>query len=260
MVLQAYDFMELFDRHQCRLQMGGSDQWGNIVAGVDLIRRMRQKTAFGITTPLITTSGGEKMGKTARGAVWLDSARTSPYEYYQYWINTDDRDVTRFLALFSFLPMDEIRALKDMDGADLNSAKAVLAFETTRLAHGRDEAVKAYQAAASMFGNREVPADMLPSSEIPRGQSPANDASAPQVEMAAKLFRRGIPAFKLFHEIGLAESGGAARRLIEQGGGYVNGHRIQGFDQPVTVADADERQSILLRSGKKKFIRIILRD
>jgi tyrosyl-tRNA synthetase len=260
MVLQAYDFMELFDRHQCRLQMGGSDQWGNIVAGVDLVRRMRQETVFGITTPLITTSSGEKMGKTAKGAVWLDPERTSPYEYYQYWINTDDRDVKRFLALFTFLPLDEIRALEQIGGAQLNNAKAVLAFETTRLAHGAGEALRAHQAAASMFGNREIPADLLPSSGIPRGRSTVDDTSVPQVEMAADLFRAGIPAFKLFHEIGLTDSGGAARRLIEQGGGYVNGHRIQAFDRPVTLADADDRQSILLRSGKKRFLRIMLKD
>ncbi|MGD8889659.1 MAG: tyrosine--tRNA ligase, partial [Desulfobacterales bacterium] len=145
MVLQAYDFLELFNRHECRLQMGGSDQWGNIVAGIELIRRMKQKTAFGITFPLVTTSSGEKMGKTAGGAVWLDPDRTSPYDFYQYWINTDDRDVARFLALFTFLPIDEIREIEKLQGADLNSAKAVLAFEATTLAHGRNEALKAYQ-------------------------------------------------------------------------------------------------------------------
>src|SRR5690606_15842451 len=142
MVLQAYDFLELARRHDCRLQMGGRDQWGNIVAGVELIRRTEQKAAFGITFPLITTSSGEKMGKTAKGAVWLDPARTSPYEYYQYWINTDDRDVARFLALFTFLPMEEITAVEHLEGGvDLNAAKSVLAFEATRLAHGHDPAL-----------------------------------------------------------------------------------------------------------------------
>ncbi len=139
MVLQAYDFLELLRRHDCRLQMGGSDQWGNIVAGVELIRRAAQQTVFGITFPLITTSAGAKMGKTARGAVWLDAARTSPYAYYQYWVNTDDRDVRRFLALFTFLPLDEIRAVEGMQGAALNAAKTILAFEATQLAHGREE-------------------------------------------------------------------------------------------------------------------------
>jgi tyrosyl-tRNA synthetase len=156
MLLQAYDFLELSNRHNCRLQMGGSDQWGNIVAGIDLIRRVDGKSAFGITFPLITTSSGAKMGKTASGAVWLDAERTSPYDYYQFWINTDDRDVARFLALFSFLPMAEIEAVEHLDGADLNAVKAVLAFEATALAHGAEEAVKAYQAACDMFGNRVV--------------------------------------------------------------------------------------------------------
>jgi tyrosyl-tRNA synthetase len=144
MLLQAYDFLTLFDSHDCRLQMGGSDQWGNIVAGIELIRRMRQQTAFGITFPLITTSSGDKMGKTVKGAVWLDPARTSPYEYYQFWVNTDDRDVARFLALFTFLPMDEIRAVEKLEDEKLNFAKSILAFEATALAHGKTQAVKAY--------------------------------------------------------------------------------------------------------------------
>ncbi|MGD9005525.1 MAG: tyrosine--tRNA ligase, partial [Desulfobacterales bacterium] len=168
MILQAYDFLELFQNYDCRIQMGGSDQWGNIVAGVELIRRVHQGAAFGITFPLITTSSGEKMGKTAKGAVWLDAAKTSPYEYYQYWINTDDRDVVRFLALFTFLPMAEIHQIDQLSGADLNSAKAILAFEATRLAHGNQAAIEAHQAAASMFGTRQVPADILPSSTLPR--------------------------------------------------------------------------------------------
>jgi tyrosyl-tRNA synthetase len=145
MLLQAYDFLQLFDRHECRLQMGGSDQWGNIVAGIELVRKARQETIFGITFPLITTSSGAKMGKTAKGAVWLDAERTSPYEYYQFWVNTDDRDVARFLALFTFLPMDEIRGIESLSGADLNTAKAVLAFEATTLAHGREAAIQALE-------------------------------------------------------------------------------------------------------------------
>src|SRR6056297_234470 len=140
MLLQAYDFLKLYEKYQCILQMGGSDQWGNIVAGIDLIRRFHGAEAYGLTFPLITTSGGTKMGKTATGTVWLDAGRTSPYEYYQYWINTHDDDVSRFLALFTFLPMAEIREVKELSGAELNSAKTVLAFEATRLAHGTNEA------------------------------------------------------------------------------------------------------------------------
>jgi tyrosyl-tRNA synthetase len=253
MVLQAHDFLELLDRHNCRLQMGGSDQWGNIVAGVDLIRRMRQHTAFGITFPLITTSSGEKMGKTAKGAIWLDAGRTSPYEYYQYWINTDDRDVARFLALFTFLPMDEIRAVEQLEGADLNSAKAVLAFEATMLAHGQKEALKAFKAAASMFGIRDVPENILSCSSIPRGVSDLDDLSVPRTYMEAEALKAGIPAFKLFLKVGLVSSGGAARRLIEQGGAYINGSRVKAFDQLVTAEDLNDENVIVLRSGKKRF-------
>lgn len=259
MVLQAYDFLELFQNHNCKIQMGGSDQWGNIVAGVELIRRVHQGSAFGITFPLITTSGGEKMGKTAKGAIWLDAAKTSPYDYYQYWINTDDRDVARFLALFTFLPMDEIRRIEQLSGADLNSAKAILAFEATHLAHGSQAAFEAHQAAASMFGARQIPAEILPSSTLPRGEMGADDTSVPTSSLDLQTLKAGIPAFKLFHQVGLANSGGAARRLIEQGGAYINGIRVESFDYQVSNADVDDSQTILLRSGKKRFHKIEVR-
>jgi tyrosyl-tRNA synthetase len=259
MVLQAYDFLELFKHYDCKIQMGGSDQWGNIVAGVELIRRVNQGAAFGITFPLITTSGGEKMGKTAMGAVWLDAEKTSPYDYFQYWINTDDRDVSRFLALFTFLPMDEIRQIEKLSGADLNSAKAILAFEATWLAHGRDEALKAYKAAVSMFGARRVPDTILPSSAIPRGDSGVDDASVPSSFLDVQTLEAGIPAFKLFHQVGLANSGGAARRLIEQGGAYINGTRVESFDYMVSDTDLDDQKTMVLRSGKKRFHKIEVR-
>ena len=269
MLLQAYDFLELYDHHACRLQMGGSDQWGNIVAGIELIRRVRQETAFGITFPLITTSSGAKMGKTAEGAVWLDSDKTSPYEYYQYWINTDDRDVVRFMSLFTFLPMKEIRALEKLSGADLNSAKVILAFEVTQIAHGREEALKAYRASESMFGSRVVPKEILPSSSVPRNGSEVNNISGqldgvlPTVEIDSTphsnieldRFKEGIPAFKLYQMVGLASSGSMARRLIEQGGAYVNGQRIESFDDLLTERDIVE-QEILLRAGKKRYHKI----
>ena len=256
MVLQAYDFLELFKRHECRLQMGGSDQWGNIVSGIELIRRMKQKTAFGITFPLISTSSGEKMGKTAKGAIWLDPTKTSPYEYYQYWINTDDRDVARFLLLFTFLPADEIREIEKLQGADLNVAKAVLAFETTLLAHGREKTLKAHQAAISMFGSRDMADHILPTSSIPRGDSVFDDMSLPESYVEADQLKIGIPAFKLFHTVGLAASGGAARRLIEQGGAYVNGKRIDSFDSLISDRELDDANTIILRSGKKRFHKI----
>jgi len=269
MLLQAYDFLELYGHHACRLQMGGSDQWGNIVAGIELIRRVRQETAFGITFPLITTSTGAKMGKTADGAVWLDPAKTSPYEYYQYWINTDDRDVVRFMALFTFLPIEEIRALEKLSGADLNSAKVILAFEVTQLAHGREEAFKAYRAAESMFGPRVVPEEILPSSSVPRNGADVNNAqgqldgvlpaveidSTPHSIIELDRFKEGIPAFKLYQMVGLASSGSHARRLIEQGGAYVNGQRIESFDDLLTERDIVD-QEMLLRAGKKRYHKI----
>jgi tyrosyl-tRNA synthetase len=256
MVLQSYDFLELSKRHDCRLQMGGSDQWGNIVSGIDLIRRMNQKSAFGITFPLITTSSGEKMGKSAKGAIWLDASKTSPYDFYQYWVNTDDRDVARFLKLFTFLPLDEIQKIDQLQGGDLNAAKAVLAFETTLLAHGMEQTLKAYQAAASMFGTREIAGHILPSSSIPRGGSDVDDVSVPESYVDAEKLKAGIPAFKLFHTAGLATSGGAARRLIEQGGAYVNGRRIDTFDFLITDREMNDANAIILRSGKKRFHKI----
>ena len=191
MVLQAYDFLELSRRHNCLLQMGGSDQWGNIVAGIDLIRRESQKTAFGITFPLITTSSGAKMGKTAKGAVWLDPQRTSPYEYFQFWVNTDDRDVERFLSLFTFLPMSEIMEAVGLEGAALNSAKAVLAYEATRLAHGSQEADKAYAAAQQIFGSKPVAASLFPSSTIPRQTSVDMDETTPSSILGIEGLKKG---------------------------------------------------------------------
>ncbi|WP_419661289.1 tyrS: tyrosyl-tRNA synthetase [Desulfosarcina variabilis str. Montpellier] len=259
MVLQAYDFLELRKRYDCCLQMGGSDQWGNIVAGIDLIRRVDGENAFGITFPLITTASGAKMGKTAAGAVWLDAERTSPYDYFQFWVNTDDRDVGRFLALFTFLPMDEVRRVEKIEGADLNAAKSILAFETTRLAHGEEEAKNAYQSAVSMFGARQLPGNLLPSSTIPRGSASSDDQTVPQLEMPADAFNDGVPCFKLFHEVGLTESSGAARRLIQQGGGYVNGRRLEKFDEMITSNDINDME-ILLRAGKKKFFKIRIKN
>lgn len=266
MLLQAYDFLELFDHYGCKLQMGGSDQWGNILAGVELIRRVRQKTAFGITFPLITTSGGAKMGKTAAGAVWLDSDKTSPYDYYQYWVNTDDRDVARFLALFTFLPMKEIRDIKKLSGADLNNAKVILAFEVTRIAHGSEEAFKAYRAAESVFGSRVVPKEIIPSSSIHEIDTKAwsekiitvgtdDEIELPHSVMDVDQFNEGVPAFKLYQMVGLVSSGSEARRLIEQGGAYVNGKRIETFDYRLTENDIVDLE-ILLRAGKKRFHKI----
>jgi tyrosyl-tRNA synthetase len=255
MILQAYDFLILNGQYNCKLQMGGNDQWGNIVAGIDLVRKIRHDNVFGITFPLITTSSGAKMGKTAGGAVWLDASRTSPYDYYQYWINTDDQDIFRFLALFTFLPMKEIKDVINLSGIELNMAKSVLAFEATLLAHGRMESIKAYEAAASMFGKRIISDSLLPSSTIPRNSSPTEQSSVPTSQINSDHFKEGIPAFKLFYMVQLAPSGGAARRLIEQGGAYANGKRIEKYDQLIIEKDIQNNE-ILLRAGKKRFLRL----
>lgn len=255
MLLQAYDFLKLYDKLGCRIQMGGSDQWGNIVAGIDLVRRMRQVETYGITFPLVTTSSGAKMGKTAKGAVWLDAERTSPYEYYQFWINSDDGDIPRFLSLFTFLPIDEINQTKTLDGADINSAKAILAFEATKLVHGEAEAVKAYEASAGMFGLKRLPDEILPSSTIPRQAQKTDDTSVPSAYVDITELEAGIPVFKLYHSAGLAESGSAARRLISQGGAYINGNRVESDNYVVTASDMEDNE-IVLRAGKKKFCKI----
>ncbi|UCE82184.1 MAG: tyrosine--tRNA ligase [Deltaproteobacteria bacterium] len=258
MLLQAYDFLLLLDDYDCRVQMGGSDQWGNIVAGVDLVRRMRQETVYGITFPLITTASGEKMGKTAQGAVWLDSELTSPYEYYQYWINTEDQDVTRFLGYFTFLPMEEVRAVADLKGADLNLVKSILAYEVTKITHGEAAASAAQAESEEIFGARSIPDDLLPSSKV--GRQPVSDAEGaaagmPTTQITSSRLSQGIPAFELFAEVGLCSSRGEARRLIQQGGGYINGQRIQKFDERATLEHL-EKGEILLRAGKKKYHRI----
>lgn len=262
MLLQAYDFLKLCGDYDCVLQMGGSDQWGNIVAGIDLVRRVLNRQVYGLTFPLITTSSGAKMGKTAAGAVWLDPERTSPYEYYQFWVNADDNDVARFLALFTFLPMEEIQAVKCLTGAELNSVKAVLAFEATCVAHGMDAALRAYSDAAANFGEKEIPETLLPSSQIPRGAVGAPvgiSGNAPQSEVALSALGAGIPAFVMFHMAGLADSKGQARRLIQQGGAYINEKRIESDEYRVTPDDMEEMK-IVLRAGKKRYHTIVVRQ
>jgi tyrosyl-tRNA synthetase len=254
-LLQAYDFLHLYKTEKCVLQMGGSDQWGNIVAGIDLIRRVEQGSAYGITFPLITTSSGEKMGKTAQGAVWLDPKRTSPYDYFQFWVNTTDADVMRFLSFFTFLPMDEIEKARSLQGSALNIAKTILAFEATKLVHGQQKAEKALQASYAAFGGREIDAGILPSSSIPRGVGESELESIPTTAIPVERLKRGIPAFELFDEVNLSESRGAARRLIQQGGAYVGGTRLHKFDTPILYKDLKQGE-LLLRAGKKRYHRI----
>ncbi len=256
MLLQAYDFMKLAGSHDCLLQMGGSDQWGNIVAGIELTRKIHRKTSFGITFPLITTSSGAKMGKTASGAVWLDLEKTSPYEYFQFWVNTDDNDVAKFMALFTLLPMEEINELQNLQGSDLNSAKAILAFEAVTLAHGLDEAKKAYKSALSMFGAKVIPETLLPTSSIPRKVDDAASDNMPTSEIERQEIEDGIPAFKFFYNMGLSNSGGAARKLIQQGGAYINGERVI-VDYVVNMDDFKDSE-VILRAGKKRYHKVKL--
>ncbi len=259
MLLQAYDFLYLFQQYGCLLQMGGNDQWGNMVAGIDLIRRIEGKTTYSMTFPLITTSQGHKMGKTEKGTVWLDAELTSPYEYYQYWINTEDADVGRFLALFTFLPMEEIHEVKALTDARLNMAKTVLAFEATKITHGQGAAVAAWKASAEAFGVRPVENLFFPSSTIPRSAEELGTAAIPSIEKNREALVQGIPAFELFQDAGLCSSRGEARRLIAQGGGYVNDRQIGAFDEKIGLSDADEKGEIRLRKGKKRYVILTVR-
>jgi tyrosyl-tRNA synthetase len=234
-LLQAYDFLQLYSHHHCLLQMGGSDQWGNIVAGMELIRRVKGGKAYGLTFPLIVSSTGEKMGKTAKGAVWLDARRTSPYEYFQYWINTSDEDVTRFLALFTFLPLEQVRDLTRKSGADLREAKAVLAFEATQITHGADEAEKAREAARGLFYGQGRDLEGLPFTALD-----------------PERLKKGIEAYQLLVEVGLCRTRGEARRLIAQGGVSLQERRIPAFDSLVGLQDFQDRR-LLIRVGKKKY-------
>jgi tyrosyl-tRNA synthetase len=243
-LLQAYDFWYLFKHHNCLIQMGGSDQWGNIVAGIDLIRRLGGKQAYGITFPLIMTADGKKMGKTEKGAVWLDPQRTSPYEYYQFWINTDDRDVERFLAFFTFLPMEEVGEYGRLKGADIRKSKEILAFEATKIVHGEKEAVKAKEASRALFS----------------GKGGKDEASIPTTYMDKEKFIQGIPLFKLFETANICSSGSEARRLIEQGGAYINNRRVDKFDEQIKLEDFDSNGIISLRVGKKKYHRIKIKN
>ncbi len=239
MILQAYDFLELYRRTGCILQRGGSDQWGNIVSGVDLGRRIEGARLFGLTAPLITTASGEKMGKTASGAVWLNADRLGPYEYYQFWRNTADPDVGRFMRLFTELALDEIAAQEALEGADINEAKKRLAFEATRLCHGAAAARAAAETARTTFEDGAM-AEGLPTIEIPRAELEA-----------------GIAAFELFRRAGLAASGGAARRLIRGGGGRVNDAAAKTETAPVTLSDVNADGVIKLSAGKKRHVLVL---
>lgn len=255
-ILQAYDFMELRRRHGCVLQMGGDDQWGNILAGVDLARRMDSEQIHGLTFPLLLTSAGEKMGKTADGALWLDAQRVSPFDFYQYWVNVDDADLEKTLGFLTFLPMEEVRSVTSLEGRELNMAKSILAYEVTRLVHGEEQAAKAHQAAQSAFGAREIPAQLLASSEVPR-KPQLNTAEIPTTAVARKTLANGLNLVDLLVLTEIAKSKSAARRLIDQGAVRINDAKIT--TTVYTLGDEDfQGAALTLRSGKKKVHRVVL--
>ena len=233
-ILQAYDFLELARRYDCFLQMGGSDQWGNITGGVDLSRRTDGTSLFGLTTPLLTTSSGSKMGKTANGAVWLNDKKLSAYDYWQYWRNTEDGDVGKFLCLFTELPIDEIKRLGALEGSDLNDAKKILADQATALCHGETAAQLAKETARKTFEEGKQ-GDALPS-----------------IQLSLKDLDVGIPVFELFKISGLASSNGEARRLIKGGGGRLNDIPINNELLNVTLENVNSDSIIKLSAGKKR--------
>jgi tyrosyl-tRNA synthetase len=234
MLLQSYDFVELAKRHGCNLQMGGSDQWGNIVMGVELGRRVADASLFGMTTPLITTASGQKMGKTAAGAIWLSPHRLAPYDYFQFWRNTEDADVGRFLRLFTAMPLDEVARLEALRGAEVNEAKKILAFEATRMLHGEEAAGRAAETARQVFEQG-----------VAGGELPA--ISRPRAELEA-----GIPLHRLVAESGLAKSNSEARRLAEQGGVRLNDAPVSDPNRLVGLGDVGADGAIKLSAGRKR--------
>jgi tyrosyl-tRNA synthetase len=236
MILQAYDFVELNKRHACVLQMGGSDQWGNIVNGIDLGRRMRNVQLFALTSPLITTSSGAKMGKTAAGAIWLNPDLVSPYDYWQYWRNTEDGDVARFLKLFTVLPLDEIGRLAALKGQEINEAKKVLATEATALVHGRAAADAAAETARRTFEEGSL-AESLPTIEIPRAE-----------------LERGLGVLAAFVKASLVSSNGEARRQIKGGGIKINDVTVNDETMAITPAQLTPEGVVKLSLGKKRHV------
>lgn len=241
MILQAYDFLELNKRHGCTLQMGGSDQWGNIINGVDLVKRLQQKDAFGLTTPLITTADGKKMGKSLKGAIWLSEQHLSPFEFWQFWRNTGDADVAKFLKLYTDLPLKEIEKMAQCEGGELNAIKVILANEVTRLCHGEDAVVDAQKTAAQLFSKSAKPLSvedlrsMLPTLVIKRAQ-----------------LEQGLSVLDAFKQTGLASSLSEARRLIQGKGARLNDVIIDEETYSLTLRDLSAGDIIKLSAGKKK--------
>ncbi len=241
MLMQSYDFLQLYRKYNCKIQLGGNDQWSNIIGGVELCRRMDSAQVYGLTFKLLTNSQGKKMGKTESGALWLDAAKTSPYDFYQYWRNIDDADVENCLALLTFLPMEEVRRLGALKDAAINEAKARLAYEVTKLVHGEEEAEKAQAAAQALFAPNAGP----------------NTADLPGTNLPAADLAAGLDILALLTRCGLIKSNGEGRRLIADGGVYLNSERVAEHTRPITEADfADGR--LLLRKGKKVYHQVTL--
>lgn len=255
-LLQSYDFWYLFKNDNCKIEVGGNDQWGNIVAGIDLIHAKEDKQAYGLTFPLIMTASGQKMGKTVAGALWLDENRCSPYNYFQYWVNSDDRDVVRYTKLFTYLPIEEIEACEKLSAEQLNPVKIILAYEATAFIHGYEKAKDALFATYQAFGAKTIPADILPSSNIPRDGN-CGEAQIPTTEINRADLPAGVNAVNLFVLAGLCKSNGEARRLIQGGGAYINEKRID--DGLAALSAEDLSGDLILRAGKKKHQRIIIK-
>ncbi|MEZ4461957.1 MAG: tyrosine--tRNA ligase [bacterium] len=247
MLIQAYDFLHLMRDRSCKLQVGGSDQWGNITAGTDLIRRVENKPAFGLTFPLIMSSTGQKLGKTEKGATWLSADRTSPYEFYQYWVNRDDADMDQLLKKFTFLGADEINELLATieRGENRGDVQRKLAYEVTWLVHGKDEADKAVRASQMLFGEAIV--------GLSDRDLAAIFAEVPSSTAERSRLEEGINVIDLFVEAGLVKSKGEGRRLLEQGGVYVNNERIDALETAVGLQHLASETKIVLRAGKKKY-------
>ena len=239
MVLQSYDFLELSRRYNCRLQLGGSDQWGNIVAGIELGRRVDGVQLFGLTSPLLTTASGAKMGKTASGAVWLNADILSPYDYWQYWRNTDDADVGRFMRLFTELPLKEIVEIEKLDGAEINEAKIKLANETTRMCHGVEATCAAEETARRTF--------------IEGGSGD----NLPRINIERARLSNGVPLYELMREAGLAKSNGEARRLIKGGGGRLNDKVVIKETALAKLEDLNTEGVLKISAGRKRHVLVI---
>lgn len=241
MLMQSYDFLYLYRNYGCKLQVGGSDQWSNILGGYELIRKLEQDKVYAMTFKLLTTASGKKMGKTESGTIWLDPNKTPPYDLYQYLRNTDDRDVEKFLSLLTFLPIEEVKRLGSLEGAEINKAKEVLAFEVTKIIHGEEEAIKAQKAAKSLFyGAKE-------------------EGSIPFTEMDKSVFEEGIGILDLLREVGLTKSNSEGRRLVEQGGITIDDVKVTAPDMKVTLADFKDGK-ILIRKGKKVFHQVRIKN